>query len=77
MMMVPVEDIKPTHSLQRYGMDSLVAVETKNWLYKALMVELSILDIMEAPSIRALGKKAYITYMGKGEVETPEAPSEG
>ena len=63
MMMIPFEDIKPEHSLQRYGMDSLVAVETKNWLYKACMVELSVTDIMEASSIRALGEKAYRVYM--------------
>ena len=75
MMMAPVEDIKPTHSLQRYGMDSLVAVESKNWFYKAIMVELSVTDIMEAPSIRALAEKAYRVYMGKRKVKVLENPS--
>ncbi|KAF8428073.1 hypothetical protein EV426DRAFT_704960 [Tirmania nivea] len=55
--MVPIEDIKPTHSLQRYGMDSLVAVELKHWLYKTFWVEFSVTDIMETPSISALEKK--------------------
>ena len=38
-------------------MDSLVAVEMKNWLFKAVMVDLSVSDIMKAPSMRSLGER--------------------
>jgi len=75
--MIPVEDIKPTHSLHQYGMDSLVAVELKNWLFKAIMVELSVADIMESTSVRKLGEKVYNVYMTQREAETPGNPSEG
>lgn len=69
MTLIPVKDINPEHSLQRYGMDSLVAVELRNWLLKALMVELSIGDILGSTSIRHMAERGYAAFMKKKAVE--------
>lgn len=63
---VPKEEIKEDHSLKRYGMDSLVAVEMRNWLLKVSTVELAAADIMNAASIRELAEKIYNAYKAKG-----------
>jgi len=61
----PKEEIKEDHSLKRYGMDSLVAVEMRNWLLKVSTVELAAADILNAASIRELGEKIYHAYKAK------------
>lgn len=62
---VPREEIKKEHSLKRYGMDSLVAVEMKNWLLKMTTVELAVADILVTPSIGDLAEKIYARYKAK------------
>jgi len=61
----PKEEIKEDHSLKRYGMDSLVAVEMRNWLLKVSTVELAAADILNAASIRELAEKIYHSYKAK------------
>lgn len=61
----PKEEIKEDHNLKRYGMDSLVAVEMRNWLSKVSTVELAAADILNAASIRELAEKIYHTYKVK------------
>ncbi|KAK3687943.1 putative polyketide synthase [Podospora appendiculata] len=45
----------PIHS---FGVDSLVAVEIRNWLSKELRADVAIFDILEASSVAALGASA-------------------
>jgi hypothetical protein len=40
--------------LARYGVDSLVAVELRNWLVVQLGIEVSIFDIMQSASVKQL-----------------------
>lgn len=54
--MVSVEDINPAKSLADYGMDSLVAVEMRNWLLRELEAALPILELMASTSLRALSE---------------------
>ena len=65
MSMAPLEDIQPEHSLQRYGMDSLVAGELRNWIWKLAMIELSMSVIAGSTSIRQLAEKLYAVHMLK------------
>lgn len=59
---LPTSEIKSDHSLRRYGMDSLVAVEMKNWLFKVSTVELAVKDFLESTSIKDLAQKVYAGY---------------
>lgn len=55
MFLVPAEDISPDQSLTEYGVDSLVAVELRNWLASNTGTDVSIFDIMQSSSIKNLG----------------------
>ncbi|KAL1642561.1 Type I Iterative PKS [Diplodia intermedia] len=51
---VPVE---PAKALSSYGLDSLVAVELRNWIRRELSADLTTLDITNAKSLLALCEK--------------------
>lgn len=56
-MTLPAEDIDPGKPVHYYGVDSLVAVEFRNWLSKNLEAEIEVLDIMGDGSIMQLSEK--------------------
>ncbi|KAK4210832.1 putative polyketide synthase [Rhypophila decipiens] len=61
------EDIDSSAPLSRYGVDSLVAVEIRNWLNTSAAADLSIFDVMQSPSLLALaGKVAEKSEILKG-----------
>ncbi|XP_014551034.1 hypothetical protein COCVIDRAFT_31369 [Bipolaris victoriae FI3] len=47
LMMTPEEDIDAGKPLSAYGVDSLVAVEVRNWIAREMAVECSVFDIMQ------------------------------
>ncbi|RFU78083.1 lovastatin diketide synthase [Trichoderma arundinaceum] len=49
---VPVESIDLGTAISAHGVDSLVAVELRNWLAAASKAKLSIFDIMQSSSLR-------------------------
>ena len=53
---IPLEDIVPTMGLARYGLDSLVAIEIRNWIFRELEAYLQILEIVGAESLISLSK---------------------
>jgi len=67
MTMVPAAEILPEHSLIRYGMDSLAAVEIRNWFLRVTEVEMKVEDVLTAVSIRSLAEKVYNGYRAKNE----------
>ncbi|KAK3292170.1 uncharacterized protein B0H64DRAFT_466731 [Chaetomium fimeti] len=50
-------EVEPGRPLMAYGLDSLSAVELRNWIRTKLAVELTTLDITNASSLIALGEK--------------------
>ncbi|KAF2162689.1 hypothetical protein M409DRAFT_68977 [Zasmidium cellare ATCC 36951] len=46
LMMIPVADVDTNKPLSAYGVDSLVAVEVRNWIKKEMGVEVSVFDVM-------------------------------
>lgn len=60
---IPVDDIDTHLALHIYGVDSLLAVELRNWFAKDLHAEVAIFDIMGASSLPAVS----MTNAGESE----------
>ncbi|KAI1152708.1 KR domain-containing protein [Nemania diffusa] len=56
MFVLQESDINPSHPLSEYGVDSLVAVELRNWLVPNAHIEMSISDLLGSPSLTELAK---------------------
>jgi acyl carrier protein len=52
-----VDDIEPGKTLSTYGIDSLAAVDLRNWVRMQLKAELTTLDILNAPTLLVLGER--------------------
>lgn len=50
-LVVPLEDVDPSHSVSSYGGDSLSAVELRNWIVKDLGVSMGVMEILSGKSI--------------------------
>ena len=50
----PLEEIEPDQPLLTYGLDSLIAVELRNWMVSELGSRVSLLELTNSPSIEAL-----------------------
>ena len=55
--MIPVEEISETKPISVYGMDSLVAVEMRNWLFKEMDATISILELLTNQPLVSLAAK--------------------
>ena len=65
-------DIDATLPLKEYGVDSLVAVELRNWLFAKAGAEMSMFDILQSKSLTMLaekiaGKSAFVKEAGLEE----------
>jgi hypothetical protein len=57
MFAVPLEGVDVSLPMAYYGVDSLVAVEVRNWLSASARAELSTFDIMQSTSLAALAHR--------------------
>ena len=57
LLMIPVDNIDPSKSILEYGMDSLVAVEMRNWLLREFEVALPIIELLSNVSLQQLSLK--------------------
>ncbi|KAL8687483.1 MAG: hypothetical protein Q9218_006357 [Villophora microphyllina] len=57
MFSLPLKDIDRGMRLAKYGVDSLVAVELRNWLGHMLQAQLSIFEVMQSLSLEDLAEK--------------------
>lgn len=49
---IPITEVEPALPLSSYGVDSLSAVELRNWLNTALKAKVTIFEILQGSSIR-------------------------
>jgi acyl transferase domain-containing protein/NADPH:quinone reductase-like Zn-dependent oxidoreductase/NADP-dependent 3-hydroxy acid dehydrogenase YdfG/acyl carrier protein len=54
---VPIENVSTSQSLQDYGIDSLAAVELRNWLSKEMESIVPIFELLAAESLAVLATK--------------------
>lgn len=57
LLMIPTEDINPSNPMSAYGMDSLVAVEMRNWLFREMDSTVPILELLANNSLSQLSSK--------------------
>ena len=69
LMMIPAADVDIMKPLSAYGVDSLVAVEVRNWIAKEMLVEVSVFEIMANIPMRQLAgdlaAKSKVVQVGK------------
>lgn len=53
-LMKPVEDVSPSQPMASYGLDSLVAVEIRNWIARTMEVKVSMFDLISGNSLEML-----------------------
>ncbi|KAL9123055.1 MAG: hypothetical protein Q9187_000382 [Circinaria calcarea] len=57
MFLIPEQEIDESMPLSKYGVDSLVAVEMRNWLVSRAQAELSIFDVLQSATLTILAAK--------------------
>ena len=71
-LLQPEENLDVKQSLSSLGVDSLVAIEIRNWWRQSLGLEMSVLELMNAGSIEQLGKVASEGLRRKHTIEVKE-----
>lgn len=71
---MPVEDIDASKPMHSYGVDSLVAVEVRNWFLKEMKADVAVFDITGSGSISDLsvvvtGKSQFVASEVVGQAE--------
>ena len=56
-LVVPIVDIDPARPISAYGVDSLAAVELRNWFAKSLDAAVGVIEILSGKSIDALAQE--------------------
>ncbi|KAG7004528.1 hypothetical protein G7Y79_00025g058140 [Physcia stellaris] len=56
-LIIAVEDVDPKKPVVAYGLDSLIAVELRNWITVDLDANVPLMELMNSPSIEALAAK--------------------
>ena len=54
MFVVDVKDLEPDRPIASLGLDSLIAVELRNWLALAARCEMSVFDVMQSGTVKGL-----------------------
>lgn len=57
MLQMAVSEVDPQRSLSAYGVNSLVAIEVRNWISREIKVNVPLLDILAAISMDKLATK--------------------
>ncbi|KAI9042421.1 putative LovB-like polyketide synthase [Aspergillus affinis] len=63
--------LQPNRSLSDYGLDSIVAIEIRQWFFQTVAVEIAMFDVLNSGSIQALvDKVAGMIVLGTSEEQT-------
>ncbi|RAH40505.1 type I polyketide synthase [Aspergillus brunneoviolaceus CBS 621.78] len=66
MLSVPVDEIDVDKAIHQYGVDSLAAVELRNWFSRELQAEIAVFDILGGASIASVVRLAAGRVGGVG-----------
>ncbi len=75
-LLISVDEVDITRSISSMGVDSLVAIELRNWCRHKMGLEITVLEILDLPTLEAFGQTAaqrlYSKY-GGGEEHVRES----
>ena len=57
LLAIPHEDVDPLKPITAFGVDSLVALELRQWIKKHLNADMSVLDIMQSASVEEVAAR--------------------
>ena len=57
MLQIPASEVDPSRPMYRYGVDSLVALEVRNWITRELKANVALLEILGAVPMTAFAAK--------------------
>lgn len=72
-LMVPLEEMDASKAIVVYGLDSLVAIEIRNWITRELEASLQVLELLTSSSITGLAG----TILQKSKLVTKELLESG
>ncbi len=72
----PLETIEPDQPLLTYGLDSLIAVELRNWMVSELGATVPLLELTNSPSIHALARIVASQSSFVDEASFPKSESD-
>lgn len=64
-LMVPREEMDQSRPIVVYGLDSLVAIEIRNWITRELEASLQVLELLTSSSITALASTILKSRLGE------------
>ncbi|KAK0386278.1 hypothetical protein NLU13_6115 [Sarocladium strictum] len=59
-MMVSVQDIETSRPVSSYGVDSLLAVELRSWIYEEIQSDVSVFDLLSNIAISSLARNIVV-----------------
>jgi acyl carrier protein len=59
-LLMSLEDIDANRSTGSYGIDSLVAVDIRNWISRETQVAIPVFDILQATTLTTLAEKVVL-----------------
>ncbi|MEA5516849.1 type I polyketide synthase [Nodularia sp. UHCC 0506] len=59
---LPTEKLDPQQSLNYVGLDSLIAIELKNWIESQMKVSISMADLLQGPSVTQLANQILVKF---------------
>jgi aryl carrier-like protein len=75
-LLIPVEEVDISRSISSAGVDSLVAIELRNWCRHKMGLEITVLEILDLPTLEAFGQSAaqrLFSKYGGGEGHVRES----
>lgn len=75
-LLIPVEEVDISRSITSMGVDSLVAIELRNWCRHKMGLEITILEILDLPTLEAFGQSAaqrLFSKYGGGEANVRDS----
>lgn len=71
---VPLEDLDPSKPVNAYGVDSLIAVELRNFIFREIKADMSIFDILSSIPLTMLSSKiATSSTLVQAAIESEQA----
>ncbi|KAI1468109.1 putative polyketide synthase [Daldinia caldariorum] len=59
-MMISAEDIEISRPVSSYGVDSLLAVELRSWIYSEIQSDISVFDLLSKTALASLARKIVL-----------------